>query len=164
MYVYISLGSNLGDRVQNLKKALQALPENIRVLRVSGLYETDPWGYEEQPAFLNQAAEIKTDLPPVELLRVLKATEGLLGRKPNFRYGPRQIDMDILFYGSEIISLPELQIPHPDLQQRAFVLVPLAELIPDFLHPVLLRTVKQLLKTQGSEGVRPYLQEEKNGG
>ena len=138
-------------------------PENIRVLRVSGVYETDPWGFEDQPAFLNQAVEIETDLLPQELLAILKGIEETLGRVFTFRYGPRLIDIDILFYGSEIISLPDLQIPHPNLQERAFVLVPLAELIPEFIHPLFLSSIKQLMLNLGSVGVRLYqAKEEQN--
>ncbi len=154
--MYLSLGSNLGSRLSNLRRALHALAPQVRLTRLSGVYETDPWGYLEQPAFLNMAAAAETDLPPLDLLAHLKQVERSLGREPTFRYGPRSIDLDILFYDDAVLDLPGLQIPHPQLAGRPFVLVPLAELAPALVHPGLGLSVSTLLERSGAQGVRPY--------
>jgi 2-amino-4-hydroxy-6-hydroxymethyldihydropteridine diphosphokinase len=134
--VYLSLGSNLGDRAGNLHAAIAALPDvGVRVTKVSSLYETEPVDYLEQPWFLNCAAEAETALAPLELLRVLRGMETQLGSQKEFAKGPRLLDMDILLYGDEAIDLPELQIPHPRMLQRNFVLAPLAEIAPSLKHP-----------------------------
>lgn len=151
--VYLGLGSNLGDRRQNLESAIQALPPRVRVLRRSAIYRTPPWGYTEQPEFLNMALEAQTELSPEALLEFLKQIELQLGRQPSFLYGPRQIDLDILFYGERILHSQRLTIPHPRLHERAFVLVPLAELAPDFIHPVLGVSVAALLARVDPSGV-----------
>ena len=124
--VFLGIGTNLGDRERNLQDALAILSQKMVILKESSIYQTAPWGYLDQPAFLNQAIEVQTDLSPLNLLGFLKDTEKALGRQANFRYGPRLIDLDILFYGSRVIQTPRLQIPHPRIAQRAFVLVPLA--------------------------------------
>jgi 2-amino-4-hydroxy-6-hydroxymethyldihydropteridine diphosphokinase len=143
--VLIALGTNLGDREQNLAAAKSALLPKIHIERESSIYETAPWGYEDQPDFLNQVIEVVTDLRPRPLLRYLKKVEEEMGRLKTFRNGPRLIDLDILFYGQKVIKRPDLKIPHPRLQDRAFVLVPLAELVPDLVHPVLGESIKDLL-------------------
>ncbi len=143
--VLIALGTNLGDRAQNLAAAKLALLPKMRIERESGVYETAPWGYADQPDFLNQVIEARTNLRPLPLLRVLKQVEEEMGRLKTVRNGPRLIDLDILFYGQEVIKRPDLDIPHPRLQDRAFVLVPLAELVPDLVHPVLGESIKDLL-------------------
>lgn len=144
MIVYLGLGSNLGDRTTNLRAAAAALSPQVTVLRSSAVYETEPWGYQDQPAFLNQVLEAETALAPLDLLAHLKQIEITLGRAPSFRYGPRLIDLDILFYGDQVIELPGLTIPHPRLAERAFVLVPLAELAPNLIHPLSGKTIREL--------------------
>lgn len=143
--IYLALGTNLGDRLANLRAAVAALPPKVHPLTESPIYETPPWGYFDQPAFLNMVVRAHTRLPPLPLLAYLKHLETRLGRIPTFRYGPRQIDIDILFYDDLILNCPELVIPHPRLHERAFVLVPLADLAPDLLHPLLHQTIDQLL-------------------
>lgn len=153
MIIYLGLGANLGDRPANLLTATAALLPQVRVLRLSAVYETEPWGYPDQPAFLNQVIEAETELPPLELLAYLKQIEVTLGRQPSFQYGPRLIDLDILLYGDQVVELPELAIPHPHLAERAFVLVPLAELAPNLRHPRTGITVLEMSKAVNSSGV-----------
>ena len=127
--VHLSLGSNLGDRAGNLRAAIAALAGvGVRVAKVSSLYETEPVDYLEQPWFLNCAVEAETALAPLDLLRALRGIEAQLGSQKEFAKGPRLLDMDILLYGDETIELPELQIPHPRMLLRNFVLAPLAEM------------------------------------
>ena len=154
--IYLGLGSNLDDRLRNLREAQAALPPQVQVLRASRVYETAPWGYSDQPAYLNQVLEARTALAPLELLAHLKAIEARLGRVPSFRFGPRLIDIDILFYDDRIIELPGVTIPHPRLHERAFVLVPLADITPDLLHPVLGRTIRALLDEVDKNGITPW--------
>ncbi len=154
--VFISLGSNLGDRRENLRAAVAALPPAVRVTAQSPVYQTAPWGYADQPDFLNQVVEGETELSPRELLVHLKSLESRLGREKTFRYGPRQIDLDILFYADFIVEESDLQIPHPRLHERAFVLVPLADLAPDWVHPRLGLEVQALLAGVDVRGVERF--------
>ncbi|MGB9799317.1 MAG: 2-amino-4-hydroxy-6-hydroxymethyldihydropteridine diphosphokinase [Thermanaerothrix sp.] len=142
--VYLALGTNLGDRLANLRRALAALPPEVQPLRVSAVYETPPWGITEQPRFLNMVVEARTRLEPLPLLHYLKTLERQLGRQPGVRYGPRLIDLDILLYGDMVINLPELTVPHPRMAERAFVLVPLCDLYPQGRHPLLNETFEAL--------------------
>lgn len=153
--IFIALGSNLGDRAANLQAARETLRPKVQVLRESPIYVTPPWGYLDQPEFFNQVIEVETLLHPKPLLHRLKSIEAKMGREATFRNGPRLIDLDILFYGQEVIEGEALQIPHPRLQDRAFVLIPLNDLAPDFMHPVLHQSVREMLGAVDSAGVRP---------
>jgi 2-amino-4-hydroxy-6-hydroxymethyldihydropteridine diphosphokinase len=143
---YIGIGSNIGNREENCKKAIELLTEKgIKVSKCSSMIETKPWGIEDQPKFINMAIEVETALPPEELLKNLKTIEEHLGRHDNIRWGPRIIDLDILFYDNLIIKTKELEIPHPAIKDREFVLKPLSEIAPDKIHPVLNKSIKSLL-------------------
>ena len=144
--VYLALGSNMGNRLSNLKAAVLNLTPQMTVKQKSSVYETPPWGFTEQDAFLNQVVKVTTYLEPEPLLRHLKRMETALGRVPNFQNGPRVIDIDILFFDKMIINTPPLVVPHPRLHERAFVLVPLAEIEPDFMHPILQRPINKILE------------------
>ena len=154
--IYLSLGSNLGDRAENLRAAVEALAPEIRVIKKSSIYETPPWGVREQPPFLNQVLLTESNLPPRALLRFLKEREKILGRVPSFRYGPRLIDIDILFYDDLLLESPTLTLPHPRIPERAFVLVPLVELAPNLRHPALGKTMQELLAPLDTRGIHPF--------
>lgn len=143
--VYLALGSNLGNRLANLKNAVSNLTPQMNVKKRSPVYETPPWGFKDQSAFLNQVVMVETYLEPEELLGHLKRLETALGRVENFQNGPRIIDMDILFFDDAIFDSRLLVIPHPRLHQRAFVLVPLNDIAPDLTHPLLDKSISELL-------------------
>jgi 2-amino-4-hydroxy-6-hydroxymethyldihydropteridine diphosphokinase len=151
--IFLALGANLGDRLASLRAARLALGPEVIIVAQSPIYETPPWGYTDQPVFLNQVLRAETSLSPQALLAYLKRLEASLGRTPTLRYGSRQIDLDILFYADHILETPDLTIPHPRLHERAFVLVPLADLAPDWQHPTLGQTVRELLAQVSTAGI-----------
>lgn len=151
--VYLGLGANLSDRQNNLAQALQHIRARAAVEQVSACYETEPVGYLDQPKFLNLTCAISTELSPQELLAFLKQIEARMGREKTFRDGPRPIDIDILFYDDLVLAAGDLVVPHPRLHERAFVLAPLAEIAPDFVHPVLNVSVTGLLARVDRSGV-----------
>ena len=161
--VYLALGTNLGDRAKHLADARASLPPAVTVLRCSPIYETAPWGYPDQPDFLNQVVSANTELGPEELLAYLKAIERKLGREPTFRNGPRVVDLDILLYDDWVYQSTNLTIPHPRLAERAFVLAPLADLAPELRHPVVGKTMRELAEAVGREGVRRFMKGVRGG-
>ncbi|MBE0410212.1 MAG: 2-amino-4-hydroxy-6-hydroxymethyldihydropteridine diphosphokinase [Anaerolineales bacterium] len=154
--VFIALGSNLQDRLKNLNEAVSQLLPSVIPVACSPIYETEPWGYHDQPRFLNQVIQATTDLSPEELLAYLKNIESQMGRKQTIRLGPRLIDLDILFYDNLAVNTPSLSIPHPTMHERAFVLVPLADLAPQIIHPVLNISVEELLTSVDRKGIRRF--------
>lgn len=153
--VYIALGSNVGNRELNLQTAKNALLPSVIIQKESSIYVTQPWGYADQPDFLNQVIEVSTQIEPLPLLRLLKGIEKQMGREKLIQNGPRLIDLDILFYGRRVVETVDLQIPHPRMEGRAFVLVPLNEIAPDFRHPILDISVAEMLTGIATNGVIP---------
>ena len=150
--VYLALGSNVGDRLANLRAAVTQLPPQVVVARCSAVYETEPAYVADQARFLNMVAQTRTALAPHELLAFAKNIEQQVGRTTTFRYGPRVVDLDILLYGKLHLDTPDLVIPHPRMAERAFVLVPLAELVPDLMLPEQTASVAALAKRVGQQG------------
>ena len=153
--IYLGLGSNLGDRLANLRAAVNALPPEVSVMVESAIYETPPWGVEDQPAFLNMALRAETKLTPAALRDHVKRIERQVGRTETFRWGPRVIDIDILLYDDRIVDTPKLVIPHAQMHKRPFVLVPLASIAPNVLHPALGLSMRELLGHVDTTGITP---------
>ena len=154
--VYLALGSNLDNRLANLKQAVAALPPQMEVKAKSHVYETPPWGYEDQPRFLNQVIKVITYLEPEPLLKHLKRLEVTLGRKASFQNGPRLIDIDILFYDDLILNTASLVIPHPRLHERGFVLLPLLDINPGLVHPANKKSVREMAALSDVEGIEKF--------
>jgi 2-amino-4-hydroxy-6-hydroxymethyldihydropteridine diphosphokinase len=151
---YLSLGSNLGDRRANLRKALRLLGESVEIVKVSSVYDTEPVGVGEQPRFLNMVCRIDTDMSPMQLLSFVKGIEANMGRDLSLRDAPRVIDIDIILYGDTIMESPQLTIPHPRMRERAFVLVPFEKIAPDVVHPATGERVGDLAaNVEGRDGV-----------
>lgn len=144
---YIGIGSNIGNREENCNRAIELMMDRgIKVTKRSSMIETEPWGLKDQQRFINMAIEIETDLLPVDLLFTLKGIESQMGRQEGIRWGPRIIDLDILLYDNLIINTPEIQIPHNGTYDRVHVLEPLSEIVPSKIHPVLGKTIEEILK------------------
>lgn len=155
--VYLGLGSNVGDRGRNLQRALEQIETpDLRIVRASPVYETEPVDYIQQQWFLNQVAEAETELFPMQLLARVGRVERALGRVRGIPKGPRIIDIDILFFGRVVVRTAKLEIPHPGIAGRRFVLMPLADLAPDLRHPVTHKTVREMLDAAPPHKVRPW--------
>jgi len=154
--VYLALGSNLDDRLANLKQAVASLSPQMDVKAKSHIYETLPWGYEEQPKFLNQVVKVQTYLEPEPLLKHIKRLEIALGRKASFQNGPRLIDIDILFYDEIILNTPDLTIPHPRLHERGFVLLPMMDIAPDLVHPLTRKSIREMVAFCNLGGITQF--------
>lgn len=144
--VYLALGSNVGDKTKNLSDAIDLIGKNVQLLKTSRIYPSKPMGYKEQDIFLNMVVFGKTDMDLLSLFNFVKEIEKKVGRVDRFRWGPREIDIDILFYNDEIYNSDILVVPHPRLHERDFVLYPLMDINPDFVHPVFKEKIKDLLK------------------
>ena len=144
---YLGLGSNKGERISYIQKAIAEIKKipGIVVLKFSGIYETEPWGVENQPDYLNSVLEIKTGLDAEILLKELKDIEKRIGRIQSAKWSEREIDIDLLFYGNEIIEKDFMTVPHPQIEKRKFVLIPMNEIAPDFIHPLLKEKISELL-------------------
>jgi len=152
---YLSLGSNIGDREENLRRAVVLLEcGDLRIARRSSVYETEPQDVRNQPWFLNAVVEVETTLFPLQLLHWILKIEKQMGRRRTTPKGPRSIDIDILLYGNFVISSPTLTVPHPGLATRRFVLEPMAEMAPELRHPVLRKTMRELMQATAGQVVR----------
>jgi 2-amino-4-hydroxy-6-hydroxymethyldihydropteridine diphosphokinase len=154
VHIFLGVGTNLGDRHANLVAARMAVSKFILIEKTSRVYETAPWGFLDQPDFLNQVWEATTTLMPLDLMHQLQQVETDLGREPSVQYGPRLIDIDILLYSNLVYRSTEMIIPHPHISERIFVLAPLAELVPDLLIPGFDLSVKELVDAHAVNGYK----------
>lgn len=154
--IYLALGTNLGDRLENFRRAYLSLAPEVTITASSPVYQTPPWGYTDQPDFLNQVIQAETELEPQELITFLKRLEWELGRRPGLPNGPRPIDLDLLFYDELVLETDRLTIPHPRMAGRGFVLVPLADLAPELRHPVFGQTIREMLAECDQTGIEPF--------
>ena len=155
--VYLGLGSNLGNKSANLKKAISYLKKYVKVTKISAFYKTEPVGYKNQDWFLNCVIEVETEIKPLYLLKLLKSIEKKLKRAKAIKYGPRTMDIDILFYGDNIMKTKKLAIPHPRMHKRLFVLEPLSTIKPDLVHPKIRKTIMELKNNlKNKKGVELY--------
>lgn len=157
--VYLALGTNLGERLTNLREARQAMSSRVRIIACSPIYETPPWGITDQPAFLNQVVKACTSLAPQALLDFLKGLEVELGRQATYQNGPRLIDIDILFYDDLVLNTSLLTLPHPRMEGRPFVWLPLADLAPDLRHPLTDKTARQVLAELDTTGITLFTED-----
>lgn len=152
--VAISMGSNLGNRLSSLRKAVLLIKNEVaNIIKTSDVFETPPFGITNQPRFLNACILIETDMPPLNLLEKLKKIEEQMGRIQRFKWGPREIDLDIVFYDEEVVNEPTLKIPHPHMHERPFVLIPLNQISPKWIHPTLKKTVEQMTSESQDSGI-----------
>lgn len=151
--IFLSLGTNVGDRLINIKNTVIELKNILRVEKISYIYETEPWGYIDQNKFLNLCIQGSTDMGPQELLIEMKKLEAKIGREKTFQWGPRLIDIDILFYDDLTLQEDKLVLPHSGIEERAFVLIPLLDINPNFIHPVLNKSVLELSKNVSDDGI-----------
>ena len=154
--IFLSLGTNVGERLLNIEKAIAELRKIISVVKISYIYETEPWGYIEQDRFLNLCIMGRTDMRPRQLLVAMKEIEEKIGREKSFRWGPRLIDIDILFYDDLVIREDRLELPHRSIEERAFVLIPLLDINPDLIHPVLDKSIRELSDKVSDDGIVRY--------
>lgn len=145
--VYVAFGTNIGDKINNIEKALKFMEDRgLKITKKSSIHSTEPYGYTDQPEFLNGVVEAETDLNPRQVLETLLQIEKDMGRIREFKWGPRNIDLDIILFNDYVIDEEDLKIPHPDMHNREFVLKPLSEIAPEYIHPIIKKSIKQLLE------------------
>lgn len=154
--VYFSIGTNVGKRIENLIEAVEGLQTIIQNIKISDVYETEPWGYESQEPFLNICVVGLTVLEPEKLLKKVKSLEKEIGREETFKWGPRKIDIDLLFIDDLIIKKNDLEIPHQGIAERAFVLIPFMDINSNFMHPILKKRIQELASEIGTDGVKKF--------
>jgi 2-amino-4-hydroxy-6-hydroxymethyldihydropteridine diphosphokinase len=154
--IYLGIGTNLGNRLENLHTAIEKIANFSTILKISRVYESEPWGFTDQPQFLNMVIKISSNLNPYQLLEKIKKIEVEMGREPIFRYGPRLIDIDILFFDDLSLQDEKLEIPHAKLHERSFVLIPLMDISPELIHPGFNQTIKYLSSQITTNDIKEY--------